>query len=32
MTIKEKRRIIEEYVILILRRRMGGDRGIHKIN
>ena len=32
MTVKEKRRIIEQHVIQILRRQMGGKNGIHKIN
>jgi hypothetical protein len=31
MTIKEKRRIIEQHVIQILRRQWGGNDGIHKI-
>jgi len=31
MSIKEKRRIIEQHVIQILRRQMGGNDGIHKI-
>ena len=31
MTVKEKRRIIEQHVIQILRRQWGGDDGIHKI-
>ena len=31
MTVKEKRRIIEQHVIQILRRQMGGNKGIHKI-
>ena len=32
MTVKEKRKIIEQHVIQILRRQMGGNDGIHKIN
>jgi hypothetical protein len=31
MSIKEKRRIIEQHVIQILRRQWGGNDGIHKI-
>jgi hypothetical protein len=31
MTVKEKRRIIEQHVIQILRRQWGGNDGIHKI-
>jgi alpha-L-fucosidase len=31
MTVKEKRRIIEQHVIQILRRQLGGNNGIHKI-
>ena len=31
MTVKEKRRIIEQHVIQILRRQMGGNDAIHKI-
>jgi len=31
MSIKEKRRIIEQHVIRILRRQWGGNDGIHKI-
>jgi len=31
MSIKEKRRIIEQHVIQILRRQLGGNDGIHKI-
>jgi hypothetical protein len=32
MTVKEKRRIIEQHVIQILRRQLGGNYGIHKID
>jgi hypothetical protein len=31
MTVKEKRRIIEQGVIQILRSQWGGNDGIHKI-
>jgi hypothetical protein len=31
MTVKEKRKIIEQHVIQILRRQFGGNKGIHKI-
>ncbi len=31
MTVKEKRRIIEQHVIQILRRQWGGNYGIHKL-
>ena len=31
MTVKEKRRIIEQHLIQILRRQLGGNNGIHKI-
>ena len=31
MTVKEKRRIIEQHVIQILRRQLGGSKGIHKL-
>ena len=31
MTVKEKRRIIEKYLIQILRRQWGGNDAIHKI-
>jgi len=31
MTAKEKRKIIEQHVIQILRRQLGGNEGIHKI-
>jgi hypothetical protein len=30
MTVKEKRRIIEQHIIQILRRQMGGNDAIHK--
>ena len=32
MTVKEKRRIIEQHVIQILRRQWGGNKRIHKIS
>jgi hypothetical protein len=32
MTVKEKRRIIEKYLIQILRRQYGGNDAIHKID
>jgi hypothetical protein len=32
MTAKEKRRIIEQHIIQIIRRQLGGNDGIHKIN
>ena len=32
MTVKEKRRIIEQHVIRILRNQLGGNEGIHKIH
>ena len=31
MTVKEKRKIIEQHVIQILRRQLGGNDGIHKL-
>lgn len=31
MTVKEKRRIIEQHLIQILRKQLGGKDAIHKI-
>ena len=32
MTVKEKRKIVMDHVIRILRNQLGGNEGIHKID